>query len=149
MKIYKKISAAVISVLTILLCVSPTNAADGGTVNITINTANSRKPISPYIYGINYELIENEVSCTAVRAGGNRYSAYNWETNSSNAGSDWQHSSDGYFQQFLSDELKNAYGGAALNLSEKCCEKNNSYSLMTLQMAGYVSADFRGAVREE
>lgn len=42
----------------------------------------------------------------AVRAGGNRYSAYNWETNASNAGADWKNISDGYFQQNVPEDMK-------------------------------------------
>lgn len=57
--------------------------------------------------------------------------------------------SDGYFQQLLPDELDNIPGGVAVNLSQKCAEKGNLYSIMTLQMAGYVSADFLGTVNEE
>lgn len=153
MKKYKKISAAVIALSAIISCTAnagaQANAANGNTVNITVNASSERKPISPYIYGISSELMDRDVSCTAIRAGGNRFSAYNWENNSSNAGSDWKHMSDRYFQRDLPDDIKKAPGAIAIKLSRKCAEKNNAYSLMTLQMAGYVSADFLGTVKEE
>lgn len=149
MKNYKRISAAVTALSAILLCTAQAGAASGNTVNITVSTANERKPISPYIYGVSYELMDKSPSAAAIRAGGNRYSAYNWETNASNAGSDWKHMSDGYFQRDLPDDLKKTPGAVAINLSGKCAERNNAYSLMTLQMAGYVSADFLSAVKEE
>ncbi len=148
MKQYKKAAALCTALISIMAYTSSAAAAGNDTVNITIDTSKDRKAVSPYIYGVNTELMNKDVSCTAIRAGGNRFSAYNWETNASNAGSDWKHSSDNYFQQSLPDDLKNTYGGTALNLSRKCAEKNNAYSLMTLQMAGYVSADMNGEVTE-
>ncbi len=154
MKKLKKLSMLSAAIAGILLSCAPANADDmnaeeSNTVNITIDTAKDRKEISPYIYGINTELMETDVSCTAIRAGGNRFTAYNWETNASNAGSDWNHISDGYFQNSLPDDIKDAFGGVALNLSRKCAGKNSAYSLMTLQMAGYVAADMNGEVTKD
>ena len=135
-----------------LLCCTMTagaeGAAAGNTVNITVNTSKDRKAISPYIYGVNSELMNKDVSATAVRAGGNRYTAYNWETNASNAGSDWKHNSDNYFLQSMPKELWDTPGGVAVNLANRCKEKNNAYSLMTLQMAGYAAADMNGEVKK-
>lgn len=148
MKIHKKISAVSAAAAAIILCSLTADAASGNIVNITVDTSKNRKAISPYIYGVNSELMNKDVSCTAIRAGGNRFSAYNWETNASNAGSDWQNNSDNYFQQSIPDELDNTPGGVAINLSQKCSEKNNAYSLMTLQMVGYVSADMNGEVTQ-
>lgn len=148
MKKAKKFIAICAALAALMLCASSVTAAGNHSVNITIDVSKDRKAISPYIYGVNSELMEKNVFCTAIRAGGNRFSAYNWETNASNAGSDWKHSSDNYFQNGLPEELDNAYGGVAINLSRKCAEKNNAYSLMTLQMAGYVSADMSGTVEE-
>lgn len=148
MKTNKKFSAVCAALAALMICSSSVNAAETGTVNITIDVSKDRKAISPYIYGVNSELMNKDVSCTAVRAGGNRFSAYNWETNASNAGSDWKHISDNYFQNSIPDDLDNTYGGVAINLSRKCAEKGGAYSLMTLQMAGYVSADMNGEVTE-
>lgn len=55
--------------------------------------------ISPYIYGLNVDFDfshSNDDFATLVRFGGNRTTAFNWENNASNAGSDWHHSSDDY-----------------------------------------------------
>lgn len=149
MKLHRKTAAFIAAAAALSFCSSAAAAADENNVNITIDTSKNRKEISPYIYGVNSELMNKEVSCTAIRAGGNRFSAYNWETNASNAGSDWQNNSDNYFQQSLPDELDNTPGGTAINLSRKCAEKNNAYSLMTLQMAGYVAADMDGEVTQD
>ena len=135
--------AAMSIMLSCTLSVSGTSL--GRTVNITVDTGKDRKAISPYIYGVNAELMENDVSCKAVRAGGNRYSAYNWETNASNAGADWKNISDGYFQQNVPEDMKDKPGCAALKLNEVCTAKG-AYPLMTLQLAGYVSADMNGEV---
>lgn len=148
MKNHKRFTAVSAVLAALMICRSSVTAAENNTVNITIDVSKDRKEISPYIYGVNSELMNKDVSCTAIRAGGNRFSAYNWETNASNAGSDYIHNSDNYFQQSLPDDLKNAYGGTAINLSRKCAEKNNAYSLMTLQMAGYAAADMNGEVTE-
>ena len=63
-------------------------------INITINTEEDIKKISPYIYGVNYDFLENEGTipsvATACRLGGNRFTGYNWENNASNAGKDWK-----------------------------------------------------------
>ena len=89
--------AAFMAAMSIMLSctLSVSGTSSGRTVNITVDTGKDRKAISPYIYGVNAELMENDVSCKAVRAGGYRYSAYNWETNASNAGADWKNISDG------------------------------------------------------
>ncbi len=149
MKAYKKILSAVIAVLAVVSCAASAETTDGNTVSIKVDTLSERKSISPYIYGVSSEMMDKDVAATAIRAGGNRFSAYNWENNSSNAGADWKHMSDGYFQQMMPEELYNTPGGVAISLSQKCAEKNNAYSLMTLQMMGYVSADFRGTVDVE
>lgn len=56
-----------------------------------------RWPISPYLYGTNQPDWQGRGKhLTLARWGGNRITAYNWETNASNAGSDWQHQNDGW-----------------------------------------------------
>ncbi|MGB6670422.1 MAG: fibronectin type III domain-containing protein, partial [Candidatus Acidiferrum sp.] len=66
---------------------TPVNAT--ADVTITINPAVT-KPISPYIYGINFYsgITDAPPLLTFDRDGGNRWTAYNWITNASNAGSD-------------------------------------------------------------
>src|SRR5262249_30646768 len=52
---------------------------------ITIDTAD-RRDISPYIYGVNFpDWDKLGFSVPLARQGGNRMTAYNWETNASNA----------------------------------------------------------------
>lgn len=116
-------------------------------MNVTVNLDGEKKEISPYIYGINdYGNTGNyrNVKVNASRQGGNRYTGYNWETNYSNAGQDWLHSSD----TNIGDD-KDGAGYAARRFSETCDTYNIPYKLTTLQMAGYVSADKNGTVTEE
>jgi hypothetical protein len=109
---------------------------------VTVKTGTGRKPISPYIYGINEFVMDKDVTAFAVRQGGNRYSAYNWENNFSNAGSDWYHYSDTYLSASKSP------ADCAITLAAAAANKNIPYKITTLQMAGYVSADNRGPVGE-
>ena len=72
------------------------NAADGYKMNVTIDLSGEKKEISPYIYGVNAfdsSSVKN-ITTHNIRQGGNRFTGYNWETNWSNAGEDWHHSSD-------------------------------------------------------
>lgn len=125
----------------------PLEASAGYKMTVTIDTAKDRKAISPYIYGINEYAngkMMDTLSVNAVRQGGNRFSAYNWETNYSNAGNDWKHMSDTFF----GDE-KDGAGAAARKFSEAMVSSKVPYKITTLQMAGYVSADQDGTVTED
>jgi hypothetical protein len=97
-----------------------------------------RHAISPYIYGTNQPDWQGPSKyLTLTRWGGNRITAYNWETNASNAGSDWQHQNDGFLspsnlpgepvRKFVADARA---AGAAV--------------VVTVPMAGYVAADKAG-----
>src|SRR5258708_3792038 len=117
---------------------TPANlAAD---VTITIDPAKT-KVISPYIYGINFY---NGFSgapplLTFDRAGGNRWTAYNWETNASNAGSDYFYQNDSYLSSSnaLAEAVRSFVAGD---------QGAGLASLVTFQLQGYVSADESGPV---
>lgn len=115
-------------------------------MNVRIDLAGQTKEISPLIYGVNQygnEKYLSELNVNAIRQGGNRMTAYNWENNASNAGSDWKHSSDNN----LSDSERPA--DCVQVLSDMSAENDIGYKLTTLQMAGYVAADKDGTVTEE
>jgi hypothetical protein len=112
-------------------------------IYITVKTGEGRTPISPYIYGVNEFVMDREVTALSVRQGGNRYTAYNWENNLSNAGSDWHHFSDNW----LSSSADPAF--CALDMAARSAEKNIPYMITTLQMAGFVSADGDRTVNED
>lgn len=120
--------------------------SDSYNMNVNISLSGEKKSISPYIYGVNeYGNVNNlrNVTVNAVRQGGNRYTAYNWETNYSNAGEDWLHSSDTNL-----GDIDDGAAYPARKLSANCLEYNIPYKMTTLQMAGYVAADKNGSVSE-
>lgn len=130
--------------LTLTLAPIPARAVTQTTVQIDLTAEG--QPISPLIYGINNFVDANvykTVTATAARQGGNRMSAYNWETNASNAGSDWYHSSDTY----LSSSPMPAQVAKMATLMAG--QFGIPYRLTTLQLAGYVSADIGGTVEEQ
>ncbi len=104
-------------------------------MNIVIDFTAETKEISPYIYGVNqYGNEENldEANFAAIRQGGNRMTAYNWETNASNAGADWYHSSDSN----LSDSDEPA--DIVRTLSEEAKENGIANKHTTLLLACFV-----------
>jgi len=149
----KRIPIAVISVLvlsTSTVSVIPVSAESNYNLNVTVDTTGYRRSISPYIYGINNSRKGEipPVTTFSARQGGNRYSAYNWETNASSAGADWEHYSDAYLINFKKDKLA-IPGSPALDFARDMATQNTDYKITTLQMAGYVSADMDGAVTED
>jgi fibronectin type 3 domain-containing protein len=119
---------------------SATPAAAAPDVVITIDPTKT-KPISPYIYGINFY---NGVTgapplLTFDRAGGNRWTAYNWETNASNAGSDYLYENDNY----LSSSTVSAEAVRSFVAGD---QTTNTTSLITVQLQGLVAGDENGPV---
>lgn len=117
---------------------TPANVA--ADVTITIDPSKT-KPISPYIYGTNFY---NGVTgapphLTFDRDGGNRWTAYNWETNASNAGSDFIYENDNY----LSSSNVPAEAVRSFIAADQGA---GLASLITVQLQGLVSADESGPV---
>ena len=117
-------------------------------INITysIRTDQERKSISRYIYGTNFSMTNSE-NLTVQRMGGNRLTGYNWENNYSNAGSDWYHHSDHYLVRNI-PQSQRLIPGMAMRAFHESCLAAGQASIITLQMAGYVSADGAGTVDE-
>jgi hypothetical protein len=115
-------------------------SAAPGELLFTINTVN-RFPISRFIYGgnfltdtANYGGARPPDAFTLNRMGGNRLSAYNWETNYSNAGNDYQFQNDQYLSQSTTP------GQAVRDRAAPSFAKNQAF-LATIPMLGYVAAD--------
>jgi mannan endo-1,4-beta-mannosidase len=83
------------------------------------------------------------------RLGGNRMTGYNWETNASNAGADWNHQSDNYMcgAVGLTSQQCATAGGVITGWHDQSIAAGAA-SALTLQMAGYVAADMNGPVSE-
>lgn len=140
---------AVLTALTlpaVFCAAAAADAAEANTMHITVDLSSSGKPISPYIFGINeygHQEHLKKLSVNAIRQGGNRMVAYNWENNASNAGSDWKHSSDNNLSN------SDAPADCVQQLVNESKKHDIGYKLTTLQMAGYVAADKDGVVAEE
>ncbi|MGA3345925.1 MAG: Ig-like domain repeat protein, partial [Terracidiphilus sp.] len=110
-------------------------------VTIIVNPAVT-KTISPYIYGIDgtsNASIPNVPDVTIFRMGGNRWTAYNWTTNASNAGSDYLYESD----NFLSSST---IPGFAVYPTINANIAAGQATLFTVPIQGLVSADESGPV---
>ncbi len=109
-------------------------------VTITIDPTKTRA-ISPWIYGTNFYSGNTapQPNFTFDRAGGNRWTAYNWETNASNAGSDYFYQNDNYLSasNVPAEAVRSFIAGD---------QGAGLASLVTFQLQGYVSADEGGPV---
>ena len=86
---------------------TPTLAVSPGTIAYEIDMNSERRPISPYIYGLNPWWRTGDGAVTpwlteteglgSARFGGNRTTAYNWEIDGSNAGHDYYYVSDAWY----------------------------------------------------
>jgi Glycoside hydrolase family 44 len=113
---------------------------DPGTSDIQfeVDTSADVHPISPYIYGTNQpDWNGGARNLTLSRAGGNRWTAYNWENNASNAGTDWNNQSDGYLGG------GDTPGEAVRSRVEEAHQAGASM-LVTIPIQGYVAADKNG-----
>jgi fibronectin type 3 domain-containing protein len=117
---------------------TPANAA--ADVTITIDPTKT-KSISPWIYGTNFYAGNTtpQPNFTFDRAGGNRWTAYNWETNASNAGSDYFYQNDNYISasNVPAEAVRSLIAGD---------QSAGLASLVTFQLQGYASADESGPV---
>lgn len=115
---------------------------DPGTADVrfTIDSTSDVLPISPYIYGLNAPSWGDGSGATITRFGGNRITAYNWENNASNAGSDYLYENDDYL---CSDAGCTAPGETVRRVISDA-QAHGAASLIALPMAGYVAADTSG-----
>ena len=88
--------------------------------------------ISPYIYGTNDPSVVP--NATFVRLGGNRWTAYNWTNNDSNAGSDYLFESDGLLSGSTTP-------GAAVLPTLQANTSKGAATLLTIPTNGYLAAD--------
>jgi hypothetical protein len=117
-------------------------------VDAVVRVDSGRSPISPYIYGSNQD--HPETRWTVRRWGGNRTTGYNWETNFSSAGADWNHSSDLWILTSAGlPESDAAIPAIAMRHFHEQSLGMGAESILTLQMAGFVAADGAGPVAEE
>jgi hypothetical protein len=121
-------------------------SAGAAAVQLTITSA-KRSPISPFIYGLNFydqadpfTMWGNATLPTRItlsRIGGNRLSAYNWENNASNAGSDYLYESDSYLGG-------GSTPGEAMRFRIAGATARGAATLVTVPTLGWVAADQSG-----
>jgi hypothetical protein len=130
-------SAAAVILFVILaaaVLVQPSSAADP--LVVTVDVTQERQPISPLIYGINYEgqgsyaevlgqpaevssSVVSDLNASLVRNGGNLASRYNWQLNCTNHDQDFFYESIGADGQAVDDQrdsdvfVRVARGGGA------------------------------------
>jgi hypothetical protein len=114
-------------------------------IQISVDPGSGRLPISPYVYGTNQDL--SGVSTPGARRfGGDRLTGYNWETNASNAGTDYINNSDNYLVDELPAGEQATPAIALTTFHDASLSLGVPYTVLTLQMAGYVAADENGPV---
>ncbi|MEW5960156.1 MAG: glycoside hydrolase family 44 protein [Chloroflexota bacterium] len=113
-------------------------AADGpiksAAVGLTVNVAASRKPISPYIYGLNFakQAFADEIDLPVRRWGGNHTTRYNWQGHFMNHGSDWFFHNNTHYDPYT----------GVMQTADQWVDQNEltgSDSLITVPMIGYAA----------
>ncbi|WP_437280508.1 glycoside hydrolase family 44 protein [Sorangium sp. So ce375] len=111
-----------------------------GDVTFTVRADRDVRPISRLIYGANWaeDLDGEQRGTTVVRMGGNRMTAYNWENNASNAGSDYMHQNDAYL---VGNSQKGDVPGEAVRMHAEGALAHGAAFIATVPICGYVAAD--------
>jgi len=118
------------------ITLSTTPAVNPGvTIGVDATTVT---PISPLIYGVNStDFSGMGRGFGFTRSGGNRLSAYNWENNASNAGSDYLYENDGLMGT-------TNVAGWAMQTFVQAAIGGGAVPLVTVPTVGYVAADKNG-----
>jgi mannan endo-1,4-beta-mannosidase len=119
---------------------------EGGELGFEVKPKVVIRTISPYVYGINSQKNEG-FGATVRRMGGNRQTAYNWEINASNAGSDYQHSSDEWACTAMGYKNCSTPGAQFLDFVSDN-RAAGMESVVTVPLVDYVTADKHGSVAE-
>jgi hypothetical protein len=111
-------------------------------VVVRVDTSKDRRPISPYVYGYNAKsAAAAPPGTTFLRLGGNRFTAYNWTNNYSNAGSDYgPYHNDTY----LGDPTRGPGSAVASTIAD--ARARGLGLLVTIPIQGWVSRDASGNV---
>src|SRR4029079_16901832 len=106
-------------------------------ITFTIRSDRGVHPISPLIYGTNDRQNFFGNGIRLLRAGGNRWTAFNWENGASNAGKDFKFQND--------DNLSNSLvpGSAVLSYIQTAIA-NHAVPVVTVPIVSYVAYDKTG-----
>jgi hypothetical protein len=121
----------------------PVDAGDPGQVDVTFDVHSDQgvHAISPYIYGVNDGSQLAASHATIVRTGGNRLTAFNWENNASNAGSDYMFENDDFLCGNSQCQPNNDAPGAYLKAVVDQASAAGAATLVTVPIVDYVAAD--------
>jgi hypothetical protein len=118
--------------------VIPPSTPPASQVNFAIDSTLDVRPISRFIYGMNgWDPAQRPANLTLSRSGGNRMTAYNWETNASNAGSDWFNQNDDFLG---GGNTPNGAVGPGIVAARSA----GAGIVVTIPIIGYVAADKLG-----
>ena len=93
--------------------------------------------------------ILTDIKVTSIKQGSSRFSTYNWETNFSNAGSDWFNTNDNALVSRYTLKEQKAPGLAVDSLINTAVQYKIPYAVTTIPMCGYAAADANGPVLSE
>lgn len=104
-------------------------------VDVSVDASAGRRPISPFIYGINFGSEEQlqRMGATVRRFGGNATSRYNWKNSTSNRAADW------YFEN-IPDEVPSGFQSVP-DAFVSLTKARGAQPLLTVPMIGYLAKD--------
>jgi hypothetical protein len=118
--------------------VIPPSTPPASQVSFAIDSTLDAHPISRFIYGMNgWDPAQRPANLTLSRSGGNRMTAYNWETNASNAGADWFNQNDDFLG---GGNTPNGAVGPGIVAARSA----GAGIVVTIPIIGYVAADKLG-----
>ena len=118
--------------------VIPPSTPPASQVSFNVDSTQDSHPISRFVYGMNgWDPAQRPRNLALSRSGGNRMTAYNWETNASNAGADFHNQNDNFLG---GGEVPN--GAVAPGL--EAARAAGAGMIVTMPLIGYVSADKLG-----
>lgn len=137
-----------VALLLAAACLTPPIVASGAagvataSVTMIVDVATGHRGISSLIYGINDDKVLDphfaatlaETRAGLLRLGGNRWTAYNWVNNASNAGSDYEFENDNFL-------TPSTVPGAAVLPNVVAAQTSGAAAIVTVPINGYVSAD--------
>jgi hypothetical protein len=121
----------------------PVDAGDPGPsdVTFTISSNQNAHAIPSLVYGVNDGNFAAATHATIVRSGGNRLTAFNWENNASNAGSDYQFENDDSLCGGITCAGGNNAPGGYLKAIIDQASAAGAATLLTIPIVDYVAAD--------
>jgi hypothetical protein len=130
------VGALVVGLMACSGCLFTPGDPGSAQITLTIDTSQANRAISPLIYGLNSPTPAQLTAtrATLVRLGGNRWTAYNWESNASNAGSDYCFENDDYLSSSTNP-------GAAIRPTLTRAAAAGATSLVTIPIVDYVAGD--------